>query len=119
MVFFSNHYFSFITIFASLTHTSNNMSLKKFKTDFAKMMETYTIPDNISQEESDKKWSDLFSYLQSNIPNKLYRFRKCRLNDIISLEQGTISLCTAAQFSDKYDSTVFYNYKTFNCIFIH
>ncbi len=110
---FSNHYFSFITIFASLTHTTNNMSLKKFKTDFAKMMETFTIPDNISQEESDKKWSDLFSYLQSNIPNKLYRFRKCRLNDIISLEQGTISLCTAAQFSDKYDSNIFYDHKAF------
>ena len=89
------------------------MSLKKFKTDFAKIMETYTINDNLSQEESQKRWTSLSSYIHDNIPTKLYRFRKCSSDNIMSLEQGTISLCTAAQFSDKYDSNIFYDHKAF------
>lgn len=89
------------------------MSLNRFKADFAKMMETFTIPDNISQEESHRKWLELSSFIHGNIPTKLYRFRKCSLDNIISFEQGKISLCTAAKFSDKYDSNIFYNHDAF------
>ena len=47
--------------------------------------------------------------VQPNIPQKLYRFRSCSLDNFISLEQETIPVCIASKFHDKYDSLVYVN----------
>lgn len=85
----------------------------RFKKEFAKLMEQTSIPSNLSNEEIVKHYAELFSFIEPNIPNKLFRFRKCSLDNIISFEQNTIPVCTASMFSDKHDSTVYYNHKAF------
>ena len=75
-------------------------------------MERTSIPSNLSNEEIIKSYSNLFSFVEPFIPNKLFRFRKCDINSIISFEQNTIPVCAAYKFLDKYDSTVYYDHKT-------
>jgi len=84
----------------------------QFKKEFAKLMESASIPSNLSNEEIIRSYSNLFSFVEPFIPNRLFRFRKCDINNIISFEQNTIPVCAANKFPDKYDSTVFYDHKT-------
>lgn len=81
-----------------------------FKKEFAKLMEKASIPENLSHEEANNVFKDLHDFVQPHIPTKLFRFRKCGIDEMISFEQGTISMCVADKFSDKYDSYVFYDY---------
>ena len=84
----------------------------QFKKEFARLMEKTSIPDNLPQEDANKILKKLHDFVQPHIPSKLFRFRKCGIDEVISFEQGTISMCIADKFSDKYDSNVFYNYET-------
>jgi hypothetical protein len=84
----------------------------QFKKEFAKLMEKTSLPNTLSQEESIKVIKNLHDFVQPHIPTKLFRFRKCGEKEIVSFNKGTISMCVAEKFSDKYDSTVFYNHRT-------
>ena len=84
----------------------------QFKNEFAKVMEKTSIPSSLSQEEGVKIIRELNDFVQPYIPENLFRFRKCGIDELISFEQGNIPLCVADKFSDKYDSNVFYDYKT-------
>lgn len=88
-------------------------SKAQFKKEFAKLMQQTSILSNLSNEETVKRYSEILSFIEANIPKKLFRFRKCNLDTIISFEQNTISVCAASKFPDKYDSTVYYNHEAF------
>lgn len=85
---------------------------KQFKKEFAELMERTSIHSNMPDAEIVKRYTELFSFVEPYIPNKLFRFRKCDINSIISFEQNTIPVCAANKFPDKYDSTVYYDHKT-------
>ena len=95
--------------------------MEDFKTRFADYLSRTCIPSNATKEEKDKIWLEMNSFVQPNIPQKLYRFRSCNLDNFISLEQETIPVCTANKFRDKYDSLVYVDrgqiYKLFDDIF--
>ena len=84
----------------------------QFKKEFARLMEMTSIPNNLLQEERVKIIRELHDFVQPYIPAKLFRFRKCGIDEVISYEQGIIPMCVANKFTDKYDSNVFYDYKT-------
>ena len=84
----------------------------QFKKEFAKLIDSMSIPSNLSDKETIEGYSQLFSFVEPHIPNKLFRFRKCDINSMISFEQNTIPVCAANKFPDKYDSTVYYDHKT-------
>ena len=84
----------------------------QFKKEFARLMEKTSIPNTFSQEESVKVLRELHDFVQPYIPSKLFRFRKCGIDELISFEQGNIPMCVADKFPDKYDSNVFYDYTT-------
>ena len=84
----------------------------QFKKEFAKLMEKTSILSNMPDAEIIKRYTELFSFVEPYIPNKLFRFRKCDINSIISFEQNNIPVCAASKFPDKYDSTVYYDHKT-------
>jgi hypothetical protein len=84
----------------------------QFKKEFARLMERTSIPNTFSQEEYVKVFRELHDFVQPYIPAKLFRFRKCGIDELISYEQGSIPMCIAYKFPDKYDSNIFYDYKT-------
>lgn len=87
-------------------------SRKQFKEEFAKHIESLYIPSNMLDSEIIKLYQNLFLFVEPYIPNKLFRFRKCNMDNIISFEQNEIPVCAAYKFSDRYDSTVYYDHKT-------
>ena len=89
----------------------------QFKKEFAKLMERTSMPSTLSQEGSVKVLRDLHDFVQPYIPSKLFRFRRCGIDEVISFEQGTIPMCVADKFTDKYDSNVFYDYNTLSARF--
>ena len=84
----------------------------QFKKEFAKLMGKTSMSENLSQDECLNVIRELHDFIQPYIPSKLYRFRKCGIDEVISFEQGTIPMCIAKKFPDKYDSNVFYDYET-------
>ena len=100
---------------------SKKFPMEDFKTHFADHLSRTCIPSNATKEEKDKIRLEMNSFVQPNIPQKLYRFRSCNLDNFISLEQETIPVCTANKFRDKYDSLVYVDrgqiYKLFDDIF--
>ncbi len=62
----------------------------QFKKEFARLMEKTSIPNTFSQEESVKVLKELHDFVQPYIPAKLFRFRKCGIDELISYEQGSI-----------------------------
>lgn len=80
-----------------------------FRDEFQRLLESTYIPTVGDRAEIEKKYSDFLNIVFQNIPEKLYRYR-CfdeKGNNLDSFKHGTISLCIADRFSDKYDSRVF------------
>ncbi len=82
-----------------------------FKSKFATLLEAEHILSDAPQEDSNKIWDKINGLLFPNIPSKLFRFRTCSLDNIISFQRGTISTCVADAFEDSYDSLVYVNRK--------
>lgn len=83
------------------------MNNADFKTRFAGLLSETHISSDASSDEVSSKWNNLNEFLFKNIPQKLFRFRTCNTDSIISLQSGTISLRTAHSFRDKYDSLIY------------
>lgn len=83
--------------------------MKDFREEFQKLLESTYIPTVGDDAEIGKKLDDFLNIAFQNIPEKLYRYRQCDEKDysLDSFKQGTISLCNANRFSDKYDSRVY------------
>lgn len=80
-----------------------------FRDEFQKLLESSFIP---SVGDRNKTGKDLGKFLNTafqNIPEKLYRYRQCddKGYALDSFKNGTISVCIANKFSDKYDSRVY------------
>lgn len=61
---------------------------------------------------NERIYTEMISFLNkviSFIPEKLYRYRKIDEYTLRSFENGTISVCKAKCFSDKYDSLIYVN----------
>ncbi len=85
------------------------MNNADFKTRFAKLLSETSISSDASSDEVCSKWNIINKLLFKNIPQKLFRFRTCNTDSLISLQSRTISLCTAYSFRDKYDSLIYVN----------
>lgn len=76
-----------------------------FRKQFQEIIEQSYIPFNIDKAATSDVWSNIYKLILPNIPEKLFRYRK--IDDkgytIESLKSGTISLCHAGMFPDKYD----------------
>ena len=80
-----------------------------FRDEFQKLLESTYIPTVGDRAEIEKKYSDFLNIVFQNIPEKLYRYRQCDEKglNLDSFKHGTIYVCNADRFSDKYDSRVF------------
>ncbi len=88
------------------------MYARNFKLQFKDLLENTYLPSNASLDETIAVWNKINNLLFKNIPSKLFRFRKYNIFNISSFEKGSISMCVADQFSDKYDSYVFVDKKS-------
>ena len=82
-----------------------------FRKQFQEIIEQSYIPFNIDKTATSDVWSNIYKVVLPNIPKNLFRYR--RIDDkgytIESFKSGTISLCHAGMFPDKYDSYLYIN----------
>lgn len=83
------------------------MSNVDFKNEFANILTNSYLPTNATPEEYATTWSKINNIIFPNIPQKLFRFRTCNADNIISFQRQTISTCVAKAFKDRYDSLVY------------
>ena len=88
--------------------------LKDFKTEFAELLENTYISSNATNEEATEFWKKINALLLPNIPTKLYRFRTCNVDNIMSFQKQNISICIAGAFKDEYDSLIYINRDAIN-----
>lgn len=90
----------------------NLLSGKEFRKEFAQLMSSTSVMENVPFLEKAKTIGKIRKFVQPHVPSMLFRYRKCGIEELISFEQGNISMCVADRFSDKYDSTIYYDFKT-------
>lgn len=80
-----------------------------FREEFQKLLESTYIPTVGDRAKIEKELDKFLNSAFQNIPEKLYRYRQCdeKGYSLGSFKNGTISLCNANRFSDKYDSRVY------------
>lgn len=93
------------------------MSHNDFKNEFANILTNSYLPTSATPEEYAAVWSKINDIIFPNIPHKLFRFRTCNANNIISFQRQTISTCVATAFKDKYDSLVYIDRASIDKIF--
>lgn len=81
---------------------------------FQRLLESTYIPIVGDNTEFGIKLDNFFNTAFQFIPDKLYRYRKCDSYSIDSFQNGTIYVCRAEQFSDKYDSRVYVDRQRIN-----
>lgn len=78
-----------------------------YREEFQRLLESLNIPSIGDQVEIERRFHAFLSNTFQHIPEKLFRYRKCDHYSIDSFEEGTIFVCKANLFSDKYDSRVY------------
>ncbi len=84
-----------------------------FREEFQKVIEQSYIPYDLDKNAKSDVWSNIYKLVLPNIPEKLFRYRGIDNNrfSIKSFKEGTISLCHAGMFPDKYDSFLYIDQK--------
>lgn len=84
-------------------------NLDSFKTEFKKVLDSAFIPSNANQSVISTEWNKIYDIILPNIPEKLFRYRRIDKEGYSkeALRNGTISLCHAGMFPDKYDSYLY------------
>lgn len=83
--------------------------MEDFREEFRTFIEKVYIPSNVDKATTSRKWDEIYSVLLPNIPEKLFRYRGVTEYSMNDFQNGTISLCHARKFPDKYDSYVYIN----------
>ena len=80
-----------------------------FRDEFKELLENTYISAKGSEAAINTAMSSFLNKILPNIPDKLFRYRKIDEGGHIldSFKQGTISVCKAKCFSDKYDSMMY------------
>ena len=80
-----------------------------FRDEFQKLLESTYIPSVGDRAKLEREFDKFLNTAFQNIPEKLYRYRQCDEKGyaLDSFKNGTISVCIANRFSDKYDSRVY------------
>ena len=80
-----------------------------FREQFKRLLENTYISGKGSEQEIYNKMTSFLNTVIDNTPERLFRFRNLDAGEytLKSFEEGTISLCKANRFSDKYDSVIF------------
>ena len=78
-----------------------------YREEFQRLLESTNIPSVGDRSKIEKDLDTFHKKVFHNTPERLFRYRKCDRYSIDSFQKGTIYVCNADRFSDKYDSRVF------------
>jgi len=84
---------------------------RNFNIKYQQLLETTLIPNDFSDEMKKSLMKPITDCIHPNIPQKLFRFRRCNNCNIEDFRKDIITVVKPSLFSDKYDSLVYINKK--------
>jgi hypothetical protein len=81
---------------------------------YKELINSTIVPDTLSNEEKFEKYDKLRKYVNSKLPNKLYRFRRCTERSLDSLYKDELWFANGREMNDDFDARIFYNKKKIN-----
>ncbi len=76
---------------------------------FEHLLNNTVVPSNISHEEQLKRYAPITSYVNSNLPEQLYRFRRCSDNDLEAFLKDQIWVSAAKNMNDGFDARIYFD----------
>lgn len=83
----------------------------QFKKEFAKLMESTSIPSNLPLEEGVKIFKELHDFVQPYVPSQLFRYRECSDLTFDAFNKDILFASTSDEFNDPYDCLFRYDKK--------
>ena len=77
--------------------------------EYKNIIHNTIVPEMLSTEEQEGKYATLVKFLGRNIPEHLYRFRKCDENSISAFDKDQIWFSPPAEMNDDFDALMFFN----------
>lgn len=88
--------------------------MAEYREEFQKLFESLYIPIVGDEAKMERDMNDFLNQVYAHTPESLFRYRKCDKYSIDSFQNGTIYVCKASRFSDKYDSRVYVDLEQIN-----
>lgn len=82
--------------------------------EYESLLEKTVVPELASKEENINRYKKLLSYIDSRIPSKLYRFRRCTDYNFDSLNRGTMWFSSGDKMNDDFDARISYDLNKIN-----
>lgn len=79
--------------------------------EYKNIIHTLVIPENLPDEEKEKRYQPLIDFLKSNTPDKLFRFRSCKERAFSEFDQDILSFSPASEMNDDFDGTLYFDKK--------
>lgn len=79
--------------------------------DYIEMIHSVVVPGNLTEQEKRDKYTPVYEFLNSNIPDKLFRFRSCKERTIYEFDQDIISFSPASEMNDDFDGMLYFDKK--------
>ena len=76
---------------------------------YSDMIHSIVVPATLSQEEMIKCYQPLTEFLQTETPERLYRFRRCDENSIAAFDQDQLWFAPGSKMNDDYDALLCFN----------
>lgn len=81
------------------------MDYNKYKT----IIENTTVPARLSDYEKENLYSKVTTFVDKNIPKKLYRFRICSERNFSALSRDELWFTNGSAMNDDFDARLYYN----------
>ena len=79
---------------------------------YEEMIHSIVVPATLSQEEMLKCYQPLTSFLQTEVPEKLYRFRRCDEKSISAFDQDQLWFSPGCKMNDDFDALLHFDKET-------
>ena len=76
--------------------------------EYKNMIHNLVVPDNLPDEEKEKRYQTLIAYLKYNTPDKLFRFRSCKERTFKEFDQDILGFSPASEMNDDFDGMLYF-----------
>lgn len=77
--------------------------------DYREMIHSIVVPGNLSYDEKRKRYQPIIDFLNTDVPQKLYRFRDCEERKIREFEQDMLGFAPAYKMNDDFDGMLYFD----------
>lgn len=77
--------------------------------EYKNMIHTLVVPENLPDEEKGKRYQPLIDFLQTDTPDKLFRFRSCKERAFKEFDQDILGFSPASEMNDDFDGMLYFD----------